>query len=108
MSQELLVRGNTVCLSALTTGIITKLEMSPTKVCKILFVNGFNEHAVFEVYSSIRNISKVYPSVPNRPQNHCLLKLDKFIYCIGGFSAMKNDCVPSILYRLNLSNQNLD
>ena len=107
VSNEPLVKGSNECLNALTAGIIAKFKMDYLKVYKIVCVNGSGEHTMFEVYNSAGNISKVYPSVPNRPRNHCLLKLDNFVYCIGGWSTEGSKGKTNKVYRLNLSEPNL-
>ena len=107
VSKEPLVKGSTVCLSALTSGVIAKFKVDLPKVYKILCVNGIGEHLVFNVYSGTGNISKANASVPNKPENHCLLKLDDFVYCIGGYPTKLSTGTTNKVYCLDLSESNL-
>ena len=107
VSKEPLVKGSTVCLSALTSGVIAKFKVDLPKAYKILCVNGIGEHLVFNVYSDTGNISKAYPSVPNKPENHCLLKLDDFVYCVGGYATKLSTGITNKVYCLDLSESNL-
>jgi len=76
------------------------------KCTKILCVNGCDPQSIFEVYSSSGDISKAYPPVSNKPQYHRLLKLNDFVYCIGGWS--REGChATNKVYRLNLTESNL-
>ena len=107
VSKESFVRGNNDCLDAFTAGIIAKLKGVHPNVRKILCVIGHGEHSVFEVYYSTGNISKAYPSGPNKPQNHSLLKSDNFVYGVGGYSIEGSFVVTNKAYRLNLSEANM-
>jgi len=107
ISEEPLVKQNINCLKALLSSVFVKLaaDHGETKCTKILCVNGCNLRSVFEVYSSSGDISKAYPPVPNKPQYHRLLKLNNFVYCVGGLSN-GNDSTNKV-YRLNLTESNL-
>ena len=107
VSQEPLVKENNDCLNALTLGIFARLKSDRQKVYKILCVNGYRQYLVSEIYSSTGITSQLYPAVPNHPQNHCLLKLDNFVYCIGGWSTKGSKGTTNKVYRLNLSEPNL-
>ena len=107
VSKEPLVRGSYDCLNALTAGIIAKFKVDHPKVHKMLCVNGYGKHLVFEVSICTKDINKTYPLLPSQPRNHCLLKLEDFVYCIGGYNMKANKCTTNQVYRLNLSEPNL-
>ena len=75
---------------------------------KILCVNGCGRFSVSEVCSITSDISKAYPQVPNKPQRHCLVKQDDFVYCIGGESTEGTVGKTNKVYQLNLSKSNLE
>ena len=104
--KEPLVKENNDCLNALSLGSFARLKSDRQKVDKILCVNGYCQYLVSKIYSCTGITSQLYPAVPNNPQNHCLLKLDNFVYCVGGWSKGKQ-IATSKVYRLNLSEPNL-
>ena len=105
IAKEPLVNSNLSCLNAVITTVFTKLKPcgleSPSR---ILCVNGVGPRSVFEVYSITGDNSKIiYPQVPSKPCRHCLLRLNDFVYCIGGntkLSAYK-------VFQLNLTEVNM-
>ena len=103
VSNEPLVKGSNECLNALTAGILEKFRFDCSKVFKIVCVNGYGEPSVFEVYRSTGVINKFYPSVPNKPRNHCLLTIDNCVYCIGGCCTKRKNSTTNKVYLLNLS-----
>ena len=110
VSQEPQVRRNTDCLNALTSGIFEKLNSDLPKCNRILCVNGCNPKSVFEVYR-LRDITMAYPSVPDEPRSHRVVKLDDFVYCVGGWSAKGISTTETNktnkVFQLNLSKENL-
>jgi len=109
VSKEPLVEQNNDCLKAVLASVFAKLrgDYGTSKCIKILCVNGCDERSVFEVYNSSGDISEAYPSVPNSPQCHQLLKLSNFVYCIGGHSKA-DGVVTNKVYRLNLTESSLE
>jgi len=109
VSKEPLVKQNVDCLKAVLSSVFAKLKgnHAGSKCMKILCVNGCDSRSVFEVYSISGDISNAYPPVPNQPQHHRLLKLNNFVYCIGGWSREGYNATNKI-FRLNLTESNLN
>ena len=102
VAQEPLVKCNLECVSAIMTNVFTKRKHGDSKSpSKILCVNGLNPKSVFEVYSITGDTGKVYPQVPHKPQNHNLLKLNDFVYAVGG--CVERSKSTDKVYELNLS-----
>jgi len=101
------VKQNIDCLTAVLSSIFVKFKGDHSgSICmKILCVNGCDPRSGFEVYNSSGDISEAYPSVPNQPRNHRLLKLNDFVYCIGGLSNPGG--YANKVYRLNLAESNM-
>jgi len=106
--EEPLVKQSNECLNAVLSSIFAKLEcnVNDLKCMKILCVNGCNPRLVFEFDGCSGDISKPYPLVPNKPNSHRLLKLNDFVYCIGGLSYACG-VVTNQVYQLNLTESNL-
>ena len=102
VSEEPLVKSNTVCLNAVLSSVFAVVMVDEFK---ILCVNGCSK-SVFEVYSSTGDISKTYPSVPNQPKKNCLLKIENFVYCIGGIA--ENNVATNQVFQLDLSDPILE
>jgi len=107
VSKEPLVEQNIDCLKALLSSVFAKLDDDDeSKFMKILCVDGCDPRSVFKVYSGSGDISKAYPPVPTQPQHRRLLKLNNFVYCIGGWSKVDGG-VTNKVHRLNLTESNL-
>ena len=106
IAKEPLVKSNPNCLNAIITTIFAKLEPDDSRnPSKILCVNGRGQKSVFEVYSITGNTDSGYPQIPNKPYAHCLLRLNDFVYCIGGFNQKRMK--TRNVYRLNFTEANM-
>ena len=55
------------------------------KETKILSIGGYKTKTkVVEIYNAGEKTNVIYPDLPIPLYNHCSLKLDSFVYCIGG------------------------
>ena len=106
-SREPLIKDNNDCLNAVMLSIFAKLKVNDSNLLKILCVNGVNDYSVSEVYSSTGDTKRIYPQVPNKPQEHCLVKQDDFVFCIGGQCNEGPVEKTNKVYQLNLSEPNL-
>ena len=67
---------------------------------RILSIGGTGtETSVTEVYSCSKKSLATYPDLPTPLKSHCLVKLNSYIYCMGGY--YKNDSFNDVR-RLNL------
>ena len=114
VSAEPLVKDNIDCVNAVMLSVFAKLKgahsvshLKDSKLMKILCVNGYGGFSVSEVYSITGDIRKIYPLVPNKPQQHCVVKQDDFVYCVGGECTEKTVGKTNKVYQLNLSESNL-
>ena len=107
ISKEPLVKDNNDCVNAVMLCIFAKLKVDDSNLLKILCVNGINDYSVSDVYSSTGDIRKIYPKVPYKPQHHCLVKKDDFLYCVGGKSTEGPVGKTNKVYQLNLFEPNL-
>ena len=106
IAKEPLVKSNPNCLNAIITTIFAKLEPEDSRnLSRILCVNGLGRKSVFEVYSITENTDRGYPQIPNKPHAHCLLRLNDFVYCIGGYN--EKEIKTNKVYRLNLTEANM-
>ena len=67
-------------------------------------MNGFDRKSVFELYSITGDTDRVYPRIPNKPYAHRLLRLNDFVYCIGGIN--QESINTNKVYRLNFIEAN--
>ena len=106
IAKEPLVKSNSNCLNAIIKTTFAKLEPEDSRnLSKILCVNGRDQKSVFEVYGITGDINRIYPQVPNKPLAHRLLRMNDFVYCIGGFSQKSG--ITSKIYQLNFTEANM-
>ena len=106
IAKEPLVKSNPNCLNSIITTVFAKLEPDDSRnPSRILCVNGRDQKLVFEVYSISGDTDRVYPRIPNKPYAHCLLRLNDFVYCIGGNN--QKGLKTNKVYRLNLTEANM-
>ena len=106
IAKKLLVKFNPNCLNAIIATIFAKLKHDDLKsLSKILCVNGRYPKSVFEVCSVTGDTDRIYPRVPNKPCHHCLLRLNDFVYCIGGIN--QKSTITSKVFQLNLTEANM-
>ena len=95
VSTEILVKENQLCLSLVGDTLAIKLqELVAKNPPKILSIGGTN---------TPNQIMVVYPALPRELVVHYALKVDHFVYCIGG-----NNTDPNKVYRLKLCESNMD
>ena len=99
------MKSNLDCVNAVMTNVFMKLKHHISKSpSKILCVNGCGPYSVFEVYSIAGDANRIYPQVPNIPENHCLLRLNEFVYTIAGDDERE---ITNKVYQLNLTLANM-
>jgi len=76
------------------------------KATKILCVGGKNTKSVREIYNTLGTPLKKYPDLPHNVSHGCVLKLDDFIYCVGGAVDGHWRKSTNKVYRLNLKDPN--
>ena len=121
VSNELLVKENRFCLNLVMEAI--RLRQHDSDNAKtILSIGGqATRNEVFTVYRDDRNViggqatrnevftvytpdRNVYPTLPQAADSHCSLKLDDFVYCIGGWKVISS---TDKVWRMKLNEQNL-
>ena len=102
VSTEILIKENQLCSSLVMDTLAMKLqERVSEKLFKILSIGGTKtRNKIFVVYN---NDQQVYPALPQEFTVHYALKVDSYVYCIGG-----NNTDPNKVFRLNLHEQNMD
>ena len=75
---------------------------------KILSIGGAHTPSkVKQVYTLLDDPVKTYPDLPMKLRDHCSLKLDNLVYCIGGETVDDNQTVTNKVWQMDLSNETL-
>lgn len=94
---ERLIQNNSGVFSSLTA----RMKVLKTKEIKILSVGGFqNRTSVKAIYGLYDITNDVYPNLPVPLQHHRSIRLNDFIYCIGGYCDGK---IKDKVFRLSLN-----
>ena len=103
VSEEPLVKGSKKCLNALVSHYAAKERSTRAKpeTSKILCVGGSRTKFVSDVYSVSGDLLNTYHDLPCKLIDHCILKTDDFIYCLGG--AVDGYMSTNKVYRFNLN-----
>ena len=73
---------------------------------KILSIGGaLTPSKVKQVYTLIDDQVKTYPDLPMKLRDHCSLKLDNFIYCIGGQTVDNDETISNKVWQMDLNNE---
>ena len=102
IAEEPLVKGNIECLNAVVFYYTDRERNLKTnsKATKILCVGGRCTSSVSEVYSVSGDLLNNYSNLPrDKLYDHCALKVDDFVYCLGGKSSGH---LTNKVYRLNM------
>ena len=102
---EPLVKANKDCLNATLSYFKTKhvQEQQQDKTSKILCIGGTEHKTLIEIYNTFGKSQSKYPDLPYNLAIHCVLKLDDFVYCFGGYEDEKANAFSiSEAYRLNV------
>ena len=83
VSNEPLVLENPVCSNLVMKALTAKLQEQASSISSIILSLGglYTLNKVFAVYNDDLT---VYPALPQSTYGHCSLKLDNFVYFIGG------------------------
>ena len=75
---------------------------------KILSIGGAGTASkVTQVYPLLNDQVKRYPDLPIKLRDHCSLKLNNIVYCIGGKIAVDDHNVTNKVWQMDLSNETL-
>ena len=123
VAEENLVKINSNCAISVMSYLASKVKCSNTKIdagqnqltsnskntnsiqSKILRIGGEGSKSVVEVYNVTGNSSMKYPDLPNKTSSHCSVKIDNFVFCIGGKIDSK---ATNKVYRMNLNETTLE
>ena len=76
---------------------------------KILSIGGTKTSSkVKHVYSLLDEPAETYPDLPMKLKNHCSLKLDNLVYCIGGQTVDNDEIISNKVWQMDLSNETLN
>ena len=84
IAQEPLVKHSRECLNAVVFYLVNRMSDVKTKASKILCMGGDKSKSVSEVYNVYGDLLNTCPDLPCNLSDHCVLKVDNFIYCLGG------------------------
>ena len=108
IAEEPLIKDSKECLNAVVTYYSDKERKvkADSQLSKVLCVGGDESKSVSEVYSACGDSLNSYPDLPCNLSGHCALKVDDFVYCLGG--TVDGNYTTSInqVYRLNLKAPN--
>ena len=106
VSKEQIIRESNTCLNSILTILpkVLKIKQLKETGSKILSIGGFKTPSkVIQVYSLLDEPAQQYPDLPIKVKNHCSLKLDNFVYCIGGQINDNDDLdVTSKVWKMDL------
>jgi len=102
IAKEPLVLSNRNCNSA----VAVYLKTQATHHSKILLIGGSDSKSVKEVYTLSKSSVTTYPDLLCNLSRHCSLKVDNFVYCLGG--SVDGPLNPTNkVYRMDLNEMNL-
>ena len=118
ISAEQLVKDSNACLNTVIsyftsqakalqkqdskTNKTTRQQQKNKAKTKILCLGGESKNTVLELYNALDKPRNVYPNLPCNVSGHRVLKLDDFIYCLGGALERNTFDPTNKVYRLNL------
>ena len=100
IAAEPLIKESNICFNIVLSylAVQAKEAKKQTKYSKILCVGGNKCNSVVEI-----QLPTLYPDLPHVLSNHCLQKLDNFIYCVGGAVESYRYNSTNKVYRLDLN-----
>ena len=122
VAKETLVKSDLNCSNAVMSYLACKVKISNTKTrfgrdqleptarntnanqSKVIRIGGEGSKFVAEVYNIFGKSSVNYPDLPAMISRHCSVKVDNYIYCIGGKIHGKP---TNKVYRMNLNKTSL-
>ena len=111
VSKEKFVNDSSYCLNLILNVLPKVLDLRPRNEfeSRILSIDGcLSLSKVFEVHKLHDEPAKQYPDLPMLLCGHCSIKMDNFIYCLGGETRIgytRN--ITNKAWRLNLDNNHL-
>ena len=105
VTEEQLVKQNVDCLNAVVSYLVNKIKNMnrDQKESRLLSVGGGKStNFVVEVFSVFGDLLKIYPDLPCNLTDHCVLKVDNFVFCIGGNVDGNWKNSTNQVYQLNL------
>ena len=111
VTKEKFVSNSSDCLHLVLNVLPKVLDLRPRNEfgSAILSIGGsFISSKVFEVIKLHDQPAKQYPDLPMPLDSHCSIKMDNFIYCLGGITRIGDDWnVTNKAWRLNLDKDDL-
>ena len=87
---------------------ILKSKLLKETGSNILSVGGAQTPSkVIQVYTLLDEPAKTYPNLPIKLRDHCSLKQDNFLYCIGGRTVDDEKIVTNKVWQMDLNNETL-
>ena len=111
VSKEKFVSDSSYCLNLVLNVLPKVLNLRPRNEfeSRILSIGGcLSSSKIFEVFKLQDQPAKQYPDLPMPLYAHCSIKMDNFIYCLGGVIQIGDNWnVTNKAWRLNLHNDHL-
>ena len=111
VSKEKFVLDSSDCLHLVLNVLPKVLELRPRNEFEssILSIGGcLSSSKVFEVFKLHDEPEKQYPDLPMPLYGHCSIKMDNFIYCLGGVIRIGDNWnITNKAWRLNLDSDHL-
>ena len=110
--EESLVKDNPVCGNAITVALFnilkTNQQVSKENKALTIFSVGGNQgvRKVLKVLTFSKREEQKYPDFPYAIANHCSVKSNGIVYCIGGCEPGNISNVYDKVYRLNINETN--
>jgi len=109
IAKEPLVKSNPECVNAVVSYFADSAATNiseDSKASKVICFGGFGSKFVSEIYNISDKTSMNYPEFPCSLSGGNVLKLDDFIYYVGGTVEEKLINTTNKVYRLNLKDLN--
>ena len=110
VSKQEIVNECKPCLKLILSTLPKVLETKQLKETgsKILSIGGAETPSkVKQVYTLLDEPVKTYPDLPMKLRKHCSIKLNNFVYCIGGQTVDDDQTVTNKVWQMDLSNETL-
>ena len=79
----------------------TRMKLLKNRGTKILSIGGYYTESIKAIFCLDDEVNVIYPDLPIPLNQHCTLKINKLIYCIGG--KVSNFSISNTVFRLNLN-----
>ena len=110
VSKQQIVNECKPCLKLILSTLpkVMKIKQLKETGSKILSIGGAQTPSkVKQVYTLLDEPVKTYPDLPMKLRDHCSIKLDNFVYCIGGETVDDDQTVTNKVWQMDLSNETL-